>query len=247
MIFLSKYADIDNLELQNIVNSYQDYFVFLNKQNIIELYLDIEKLKYYLLNGLEIKYRDYIFLYLQKIESKKKNYNYNLLNNINNIEKNTENINYNINNINNISFFKDIDYINLNKIIYLSKKIILQDNNFIISNSNIISLENNFYADILLERFYFTKPKKIKDKFNFIIINYFNEIKNKILSLLSIDNNENKIIIENNFTEIEESTQQLNTKCNLILLDKKNIKLWILLIKIYAPNNKIIVIEKKNI
>jgi hypothetical protein len=242
MIFLSKYEDIDNVELKDIVSSYQDYFLFLNKNNIVELYLDSEKLKYYLLNGLEIKYRDYIFLFLQKVSTKSKNNNYELLNNINNYINNQKNLEYE--NIN-INFFSDIDYKNLNKILYLSKKIIVGDNNFIMSNNNIIQFENNFHADILLERFYFHKPKKIKSKYNFIIINYLNEIKCKIMSLLAINNNENKTIIENKFTELEDTTQQLNTKCNLILLEKKNIKLWLLLIKIYAPNNKVIIIEKK--
>ena len=238
MIFLSKYENIDNVELKNIISSYQDYFMFLNKNNEIQLFLDVKKLKYYLLNGLEIKYRDYIFLFLRNnIES--------TLMKTNIIANNNLNINNIVNIDNNINFLNKDDNNNLNYIINLSNNIILKNNNFSLTDKNIIKLDNNFYGDIILERFYFNKPKKMTNSYNFIIINYFNEIKNKIITALSINNYNNNVIIDNNFTKIEEKTYQLNTKCNLILTNKKNIKLWIILINTYFPNNKIIAIEQK--
>jgi hypothetical protein len=244
MIFLSKYEDIDNIELKNIISSYQDYFIFLNKNSTIQLFLDVKKLKYYLLNGLEIKYRDYIFLFLRNnIDSNIIKSNIIAKNNLT-LNLNIDNILFNIND-NNINFLNKNDYNNLNYIINLSNNIIMKNNNFSLNDKNIIKLDNNFYADIILERFYFNKPKKITNSYNFIIINYFNEIKNKIITALSINNYDNNVIIDNNFTKIEDKTYQLNTKCNLILTNKKNIKLWILLINTYFPNNKILAIEQK--
>ena len=240
MIFLSKYEDIDNIELKNIISSYQDYFMFLNKNNEIQLFLDVKKLKYYLLNGLEIKYRDYIFLFLRNnIESNIIKSNIIIKNNLN-----IDNILFNSSD-NNINFLNKDDYNNLNYIINLSNNIILKNNNFSLTDKNIIKLDNNFYGDVILERFYFNKPKKITNSYNFIIINYFDEIKNKIITALSINNYNNNVIIDNNFTKIEDKTYQLNTKCNLILTNKKNIKLWIILINTYFSNNKILAIEQK--
>ena len=59
-ILLGKFNNND-FNLNTIINCYQDYFSFDTKNNNTYLYLDSKILKQYLKEGLEIKYRKYIF------------------------------------------------------------------------------------------------------------------------------------------------------------------------------------------
>jgi hypothetical protein len=232
IIYLGKFNNINSHELSIILNYYQEYFTFKINKDDTYLYLDTTVLKYYLKNGLNIKYRKYIFLFLKN----------NLINN------NT----YKFLEINNYIFLKDsqynfnkilnnIDIKNLELIVNLSNKIYKNKNKFSLRNKNIIKLENNFFVNIELGRFYIEKVKDNIYTFNGIILNYINNIKNKILPLLSIDYI-NKLNLWNK-DKNKKNSLQFNTKCNLIITDKSNIKLWELLIKTYLNNYKIYVIS----
>ena len=100
---------------------YQKYFTFNVKENETYIYLDTKILKEYIQNGLEIKHRNYIFLYLkyQKniINNKKKYKLINFINNINLNNKISNSINFNnFNNLNNFNktykyYIKNIEYL----------------------------------------------------------------------------------------------------------------------------------------
>ena len=74
-------------------------------------------------------------------------------------------------------------------IINVSNNIITNNNNVKIRDKNIIKLSNNFYVNINLERFYYSKIDDIKFKFNGIVINYNDCYMNKLSSILSINYN----------------------------------------------------------
>ena len=58
-VLLGKFDNLYNIELHDIVNCYQDYFTFKINGDSTLLYLDTKTLKYYLKEGLNIKYRKY--------------------------------------------------------------------------------------------------------------------------------------------------------------------------------------------
>ena len=66
----------NNEDLSELLISYQEYFTFSKKDNNTCLYLDINNLRQYLIEGKEIKYRNFIFLFLENIINKKRNYNF---------------------------------------------------------------------------------------------------------------------------------------------------------------------------
>jgi hypothetical protein len=191
-ILLGKFNNTNDFNLGTIVNCYQDYFIFEVKNNETYLYLDAKILKRYLKEGIDIKYRKYIFSFLKNFNNINNNY-YKLLNNN---EKITIDKNY----FNN-ELISNIDIENLELIINLSNKIIKNKNKFILFDKNIIKLDKNFYADINLSRFFYSKKDKIYN-YNGIILNYQNSYKNKLLSILSIIylNKNNKYFIESERT-----------------------------------------------
>ena len=66
----------ENKNLNLLLSNYQEYFVFEKKNNKIYLYLSVNNLKNYLMNGIEIKYKKFIFLFLENISTIKNNINY---------------------------------------------------------------------------------------------------------------------------------------------------------------------------
>lgn len=180
----------DNYDLGPILNCYQGYFNFkVNKHDTL-LYLDTKILKYYLNEGLEIKYRKYIFLFLK---------NNRIIDNLSYKLYNLNNICINRNKYINDKIIQSNDLDNLELMINLSYKILNDKNIFKIKDPNIIKLDDNFYANINLNRFLFLKRKDKIYKFNGIIVNYANSIKNKILTLMTIrDNGIENMINESN-------------------------------------------------
>lgn len=225
-ILLCKFNNIiDNF---NLSSCYQDYFIFEIKDNNTFLYLNPKILKQYLKDGINIKYRKNIFSFLKNIKI-----NNNIFYKISNFN---EKINIDKNN------FIDCDTENLEFIINLSNKIIKNKNKFTIIDKNIVKLDTNFYADINLSRFLYSKKEKIY-KFNGIIINH-NKIKNRILSLQSIwyYNKNHKYLINGQKTK---DKLQFNTKCILILSEMNEINSWIETIEQYIPNKKIHILKSK--
>ena len=229
-LLLGKFSNINNIDLQNVINCYQNYFIFESNKTDTFLYLDTKILKNYLKNGLDIKHRKYIFLFLKDI-IKNTNNKYKILKNIPNII------------ISDKIFPNDLmlnDIKNLELIINISNKIIKKYNKISIKDKNIIKLSNNFYANTDLNRFYFTKIKDKIFKFNGIILNYKNIIKNKILTLLSINYiNKNKENINN------KKILNINTKCTLILTEYNNFIEWENIINKYLSNIKYKIINSK--
>ena len=230
-LLLGKFSNINNIDLQNVINCYQNYFIFESNKTDTYLYLDTKILKNYLKNGLDIKHRKYIFLFLKDI-IKDTNNKYRILKNIPNIII-SDKIHTNDLSTNDIK--------NLELIINISNKIIKNYNKISIKDSNVIKLSNNFYANIDLNRFFFRKIKDKIFKFNGIILNYKNIIKNKILTLLSINyiNKNNKENINNT------KTLNINTKCTLILTEFNKNNEWENIINKYLLNIKYKIINSK--
>jgi hypothetical protein len=97
------------------------------------------------------------------------------------------------------------------------------------------------------ERFYFKKIKNKKYKYKGIILNYENEIKNKLMAIASIDyiSLTEKYIFNKYKKYNDKKTNQfiitqLNTKCNLIITDFRKINQWTNII-----NKNILIIEFK--
>ena len=242
-ILLSKFSNTDDFNLESIINCYQDYFIFDTKNNETYLYLDTKILKRYLKEGTDIKYRKYIFSFLKNIKNINNDY-YELLNNDEkiNIDLNTDLI-IDLNNIYN-KLNLDIDIENLALIIHLSNKIIKNKNKFIVHDKNIIKLDKNFYADINLSRFYYSKKDNIYS-YNGIILNYQDSNKNKLLSLLSIIylNKNNKFLLESKKTK---DKLQFNTNCVLIITCTDEIEHWKKIIKEYSSHSIYNIINSKN-
>jgi hypothetical protein len=234
-LLLGKFSNINNIYLQNVINCYQNYFIFESNKTDTDtdtyLYLDTKILKNYLKNGLDIKHRKYIFLFLKDIIKDTHN-KYKILKNIPNIIISDKIYNNDLT-VNDIK--------NLELIINISNKIIKKYNKISIKDKNIIKLSNNFYANIDLNRFYFTKIKDKIFNFNGIILNYKNIIKNKILTLLSI----NYINKNNKENIINKKLININTKCTLILTEYKNNNEWENIINKYCSNIKYRIINTK--
>ena len=258
-LLLCKFNDTDNYNFKQILEYYQKYFIFKNIENETFIYLDTEVLKEYLKNGIEIRHRNYIFLYLK--------YQKNILNNKNDLQNNNEikhkfykikNNNFQKNNIllnSNINikfkniykyYSKNIEYI-FNKI----EKIYNNKNNFNIKDPNIIKLDNSFYANIKNERFYFCKIQEKNYKYKGIILNNNLNINNIILSILSISSlskfkTTNSLYKSYFDTETQKKEKlQFNTKCNLIITQKENINLWKNILNKYYPDLEVKTFSKK--
>ena len=265
-ILLGEFNTINDTQLIYLINCYQDYFTFKTNKEQTLLYLDSKMLKHYLDKGLEIKYRKYIFLFLRNNNSLSKNIEYKILNNKNivlnnkNIVLNNKNIifeklnmNYNSNNSNNNSnnnkfnFENDNDMMNFQNITLKAYNIQLKHNRFSVKDKNIIKLYNNLYADIRLDRFYSKNVDKIFT-YNGIIINYNNEVKNKILTLMSIEYLKSYKELDNNKTKkLYRKNLRLETKCNLILTNSKNINSWKKIITENLSSKICIISLKKNL
>lgn len=226
-ILLGKFNNND-FNLNTIINCYQDYFSFDIKNNNTYLYLDSKILKHYLKEGIEIKYRKYIFSFLKNIKT-----NNNIYYKITDSTK----ILIDKNHYSNDLLKTDIE--NLEIIINLSQKIFKSKNKFTLLDKSIIKLDNNFYADINLSRFSFSKKDQLY-KFNGIIINYQEKIKNKILSLFSI-------IYSNKFfiNKLKKDKIYNKIKCTLILCTSEEIPIWNTIIKKYISSATIYVINSK--
>ena len=248
-LLLCKFNEIDNFNFKHMLEYYQKYFIFKIIDNETFIYLDTKILKDYLKNGEEIKHRNYIFLYLKYQKNIDTNINlkkfYKFINVNNYVCLNKTNIKFK--NIYNF-YSKNIDYI-YNKILRISNN----KNNFNIKDPNIIKLDNSFYANIKNERFYFSKISNKNYKYKGIILNNNLNINNMILSILSISSlskiKTNNSLYKSYFdmeTQKKENLQ-FNTKCNLIITQKENIKLWQNILNKYYPEAIVSIFSKKKI
>jgi hypothetical protein len=228
-VLLYQFKSINDHFLEEIINSYQDYFFFKKQNNNTSLYLNTKILKHYLINGLDIKHRKFIFLFLKNCNYATNNIKYKF-----NIEKV---IHFEKNNLINYHLLNDIDYTNLKILLNLSYNIIHKNNKFTIKDKNILKLENNLYTNIKLERFYFHKIKDKDFKYNGIVINYNNSFKNKLFPIFSIEYlinfvNNSEYNLLNNL-----KSNNLYTKCNLILTTINNFDDWINILTKYISKN----------
>lgn len=232
-LLLSSFKD-DNINLEKLLLNYQEYFTFEQHDNIVSLYLNTEYLKKYLEEGKEIKYRKFIFMFLQnKIDTKKnKNYTFQIKNNkkIYNLVFG-ENKLFNTNDINNLKRIMDL--------IQLKSQ-----NKFIkFKNKNIIHLNDSLYGDVK-NKFFFCESQLDKYKFNIeikgFILNHQYIIKN-ILMMMNILNHSNKLT-----NKISTSHRLNKTRAHLIISTKVRINFWITLLKKYNSNVKIIEINHLN-
>lgn len=235
-LLLSNFSEDSNNELDTLLSNYQEYFIFhKDKDDKTKLYLDIKNLESYLINGKEIKFKKFIFLYLENLINKKKssNYYYNKKNKLINFNQYYDNYIFD-------NFLDKKDYNNLNKILNLNKKFIENNNYFHINDKYIYKLNENFYIDVKKGRFYYNNYNKDKTIFNYnsIIINNYNNFKNQIICLIQIYifNNylKNKKIKLNN-----KKSFRLNTKSSIIFCEKIYFDLWKRnIIKIFGNNIK---------
>jgi len=238
LLLLAKFNS--NNDLKTIINYYQEYFVFKIKKKTTFLYLDTKILHLFLKKGFDIKYRNFIFLFL-KNNIKTTNSSYKFINKFDN--KTLDN--YILQKINKLFNDNDYDIKNIENIINISDRIIKKNNLFKLIEKNIIKLENNFYANTKLSRFVKTKNIFNYFKYNGIIINNSIE-KNRLYSLILINyyNKNYNIASKLNKSELK----QISTKCTIILTEKNNINTWIDLIKYSISENKIYkIITKKDL
>ena len=206
-LLLSNFSDDNSKELSELLINYQEYFNFEKNNNDTSLYLDIKNLKKYLIEGKEIKYRKFIFLFLENLVNQKKVRNYNL---------NYDKIQIKVNNIIYKDILNNVDISNINKTLSIINY--LNKNNIKINNNNIYKLDNNLYADIKNKRFVnnkFINNYKYNIKINGFIINNTSYLKNLIIILNCLSNYKNTRKIENKLNNI-----LINTKCNLIITSK---------------------------
>ena len=236
-LLLSNFSNSNDNNLNNLLINYQEYFEFKNDEKNTYLYLNIEKLKNYIKEGKNIKYRKFIFLYLENLINKKKFKNYSFTNNktdnkyLNLIQHDKILDNYDIKNIKKI----------INLINYFNKKYIKMRNN------NIYNFDNQLYADIKNMRF--SNIQFLENyKFNFrgegFIINNLSYLKNLIIIINSIYNY-NNINYVNNVKKNNIDNYLINTKNNIIFSSKIKIELFISVIK--SINNNVKYLEIHNI
>jgi len=206
-LLLSNFSDDNSKELSELLINYQEYFTFEKNNNETSLYLDIKNLKKYLIEGKEIKYRKFIFLFLENLVNQKRVRNYSL---------NYEKIQIKVNNIIYKDILNNIDITHINKIISIINY--FNKNSIKIKNNNIYKLDNNLYADIKNKRFVnnkFISNYKYNIKLNGFIINNSSYLKNLIIILNCLSNYKNTRKIENKLNNI-----LINTQCNLIITSK---------------------------
>lgn len=233
-LLLSNFSDENSKDLDEILISYQEYFNFKKIKDDTYLYLDINNLKDYINEGKDIKYRKFIFLYLENLTKKKKFKNYSL----NNSKISNKLINYILSD----KILDNYDIKNIKKIVSLIKY--FNVNTIKLKNNNIFKLDDNFYADIKNKRFTnfnFIEDYKINFKSHGFIINNSSYLKNLIIILNSINNN-NCIKKSNN--KIKNSL--INTNCNLVITNKIKYELFTNLLKSINPNVKYLEITNIN-
>ena len=233
-LFLCELNENTNENLNELLNSYQDYFIFIQNKHKISLYLDVNNLKKYLINGIEIKYKKFIFLFLENVYSVKNNKSYKYDIGFKPI------LFYKYISTYYKKYFDDVDNKNVENILNINKRFFENKNNIAIKDKNIILLDKNFYADLNYSRFYIDnyQNKKHTFKFNSILINNISTLKNQIITLISIKafdyykekEIENKIINNNinNVNNINKNKNLFNIEnnCILIISDKYNIEFW---------------------
>ena len=229
-LLLSNFNNENSEDLDKLIISYQEYFIFQRNDYDTNLYLNIENLKQYLLQGKEIKYRKFKFLYLENLINKKKNKNYNF----NYIKINNKSLNY----INHDKILDNFDIKNIKKIISIINY--FQKSNLKLKNNNIFKLDNNLYAD--LKNYRFLNNRYLKNyKFDFkgrgFIVNNYSYLKNLIVILNCIHNTKNN----NKHNEL-----LIETKCNLIITSKIKIELFLNVIKSINPEIKYLEISNIN-
>ena len=163
-LFLCDLNKNTNENLNELLSSYQDYFIFIkdkDKDNI-SLYLDVNNLKKHLINGIEIKYKKFIFLFLENINDLKKNKSYKF-----DMLFKTISFSKYINiNIDFKKYFDENDNKNLEYILNLNKRCLENKNRISIKDKNIILLDKNFYVDLNYNRFYINNYENKKHIFN---------------------------------------------------------------------------------
>lgn len=234
-LLLSNFNNDDNKDLDELLINYQEYFNFKKINDETYLYLDINHLKNYLNDGKKIKYRKFIFLYLENLINKKKFKNYSL--NYNKI--NNKSLNYILHD----KILDNYDIKNIKKVVSLIKY--FNKNEMKIKNNNIYSLDDNLYADV--KNMKFLNSKFLDDyKFNFkskgFIINNFSYLKNLITILNCIYNNKNTD--KNYDNKIKNSL--IKTDCNLVISSKIKIELFINVIKSIDSDIKYLEINNIN-
>lgn len=222
-LLLSDFNEQTNHELDILLSNYQEYFIFQkDNDEKTKLYLDVNNLENYLINGKEIKFKKFIFLYLENIISKRKNNNYSYI-------KKNKSINFNqyYNNFIFDEFLDKKDYNNLNKILNLNKKFIEKDNIFYINDKYIYKLNEYLYIDVKKGRFYYKNYNKDKTVFYYdsIIINNYSSFKNQIICLLQLLIFD-KYLINKNININDKKSFIINTKSNLIFCEKIYFDLW---------------------
>lgn len=233
-LFLCDLNENTNENLNELLSSYQDYFIFIKDKDKlnISLYLDVNNLKKHLMNGIEIKYKKFIFLFLENINDLKKNKSYKFDMLFKTISF------YKYININFKKFFDENDNKNLEHILNLNKRYLENKNKISIKDKNIILLDKNFYVDLNYNRFYINnyENKKHIFKFNSILINNISNLKNQIMTLISIKvfdsykELDDKISITNSNTNSNNVNNKtlfnIENNCVLIISDKYNIDSW---------------------
>lgn len=230
-LLLSNFTDENSKDLDELLVNYQEYFNFKKINNDTFLYLNIDHLKKYIQEDKKIKYRKFIFFYLENLVLKKKFKNYNL--NYNKI------ISKKLNFIHHDKILDIQDMKNIKKIVSLIKY--FNNDSIKLKNIYVYSLDDNLYADIKNMKF-MSKQLLKNNKINFIskgfIINNSSYLKNIILILNCIYNT-------NNNDNYDNKKLLINTECNLIISSKIKIELFINVIQ--SINKKVRYLEINNI
>ena len=216
----------NNKDLNELLISYQEYFIFSKEDNNTCLYLDINNLRQYLIEGKEIKYRNFIFIFLENIINTRRNRNYSF-----NYEKN--NHNYKLNCLSHEKILNNNDINNIKKITLIIKY--LNNNTIKLRNNSIYNLDDDLYADIKNRCFVNKKNLnnyKFTSKIQGFIINNKSYLKNVAIIVNCIENSKKMNVSK---------SLLINTKCNLVISTKIKIELFINELK--SINNDIRYIE----
>ena len=235
----------ENNNLDILLCNYQDYFLFEKKNNQVYLYLRVDILKKYLQEGIEIKYKKFIFLFLENISNIKENKSYFF-------EKLPNYHQYHL-------FFqkhfdpcyrkyfnnKELDF--QRSIFLLQKRYQEQKNKVFIKDKNIICLDENFYIDLNYGRYYLHNyvPQKNSFCYKGLIINQFSQLKNQLSVLSTIQTLEyqhklhKKKDLYNYPQFFYQNKFHLPTQCTLIISEKNYFNTWLKSIsKIYPHINQ---------
>ena len=224
-VLLSKFSN-NSEDLNTLLVNYQDYFKFeKNQDDSISLYLDIQHLKEYLTRGEDIKYRKFIFLFLENIHNQKNNKNYQWK--ISSPKKIHSLIGINITQ-------KDIQCIQnvIQMIHFLANK----NNSCKIKNKKVICLDNDLYIDFCHQCFLMKEnlqDHKIHFRPKGFLINNQSITKNIYYTLTLL-----------NYSKTINSSPLLKkTNCHLFIISKLKINIWTTILKQNYIDKKIITIE----